>query len=157
MEKIRRPICGRKSKSWGVQIAGGLVLDSDDYEDKINHIAISHERTRRWNDALTEEEQSIFTIGIGEIDAGRANCATRRDLRRFGRGANVSRTQNDRGKWRKWRDFQNRRREFNESKENDFDHIHVFTKILQGVRMDVNKVNLLGKIGKSAQTKPILR
>ena len=38
----------------------GLVLDTNDYEDKINHIEISLERSRQRNEALTEEEQSIL-------------------------------------------------------------------------------------------------
>ena len=45
----------------------GLVLDSNDYEDKINHIEIPHERTRQRNGALTEECQAISRSVLGEL------------------------------------------------------------------------------------------
>ena len=37
----------------------GVILDSDNYEDKINHIEISHETTRQRNDALADAAQTI--------------------------------------------------------------------------------------------------
>ena len=43
------------------------------------------------------------------------------------------------------------------SKENDFEHMPGFTKILHGEQMDVNKVNLFGGIRKLIRPKPILR
>ena len=45
----------------------GLVLDPNDYEDGINHIAIPHERTRHRNGALTEADQSIFRSVLGKL------------------------------------------------------------------------------------------
>ena len=65
----------------------GFVPDSNNYEDKINQIEIPHERAKARNEALTEAKQSTFAIGIMKIDAGCANCATGRDLRRIGRRA----------------------------------------------------------------------
>ena len=38
----------------------GIVLDSNGYEDKINHIAISHERMMAIGEILTENEQTIL-------------------------------------------------------------------------------------------------
>ena len=37
----------------------GVILDSDNYEDEINHIEICHERTRQLDEALAEEEKAI--------------------------------------------------------------------------------------------------
>ena len=37
-----------------------VVLDSDNYEGAIKHIEIPHGRTRQRNEALTEEEQTIY-------------------------------------------------------------------------------------------------
>ena len=44
----------------------GIILDSDNYEDKINHIEISHERTRQPGEALTGGRTGHFPIGIGK-------------------------------------------------------------------------------------------
>ena len=44
-----------------------LVLDSNDYEDKINHIEFPHGRTRHRNGALTGEGQSISRSALGKL------------------------------------------------------------------------------------------
>ena len=46
---------------------GCAIPDSDNYEDEINHIEIPHGRTRRGNDALTGEEQTITRSGLGKL------------------------------------------------------------------------------------------
>ena len=38
---------------------GGIILDSANYEGEINHIGISHERTRHPDEALTEADHAI--------------------------------------------------------------------------------------------------
>ena len=43
----------------------GLILDSNNYGDKIDQIEIPHEMTWRRNDALTEEEQAILRADYG--------------------------------------------------------------------------------------------
>ena len=45
----------------------GVVLDSDNYEGGINQIGITHERTKRRNVALTEEEQDISWSELGKL------------------------------------------------------------------------------------------
>merc|ERR1712114_101576 len=46
---------------------GGIILDSDNYEGKINHIEISHARSKQKDDFLTEEEQSIMRSELGKL------------------------------------------------------------------------------------------
>ena len=62
-----------------------IILDPNNYEEKINKIEIPHERAMRWNGALTGEGANYFAIGTSEIDADCADCATGRDLRRIDR------------------------------------------------------------------------
>ena len=45
----------------------GLVLDSDDYEGKINHIETPHGRTRNRNGALSEADQSILRSALRKL------------------------------------------------------------------------------------------
>ena len=49
----------------------GVIPDSDNYEGKINHIEIPHERTRHPDEALTEEEHAIsrseFLLRVARI------------------------------------------------------------------------------------------
>ena len=45
----------------------GIILDSNNYEDKINHIEISHARSKQKDDFLTEEEQSIMRSELGKL------------------------------------------------------------------------------------------
>ena len=65
----RKPIdlLGAKIKKVGDSDFEGLVLDYNDYEGKINHIEIPHDRKRRGNGALTEADQSILRSGSGEL------------------------------------------------------------------------------------------
>ena len=70
---------------------GGITLASGNYAGGINHIGIPHERTdagaaRTVNGRRTND----FAVGIRKVDAACANCTHGRDLRRFGRRANVS-------------------------------------------------------------------
>ena len=44
-----------------------IIPDPGNYEDEINHIAISHERTRRRNEAITDAEQSILRSEFGKL------------------------------------------------------------------------------------------
>ena len=44
-----------------------IILEPDNYEDKINHIEIPHERERQRNGALTEEEQTILRSELCEL------------------------------------------------------------------------------------------
>ena len=44
----------------------GIISYSDNYEGEINHIEIPHERTKKRNESLTEE-QSILRSGLGEL------------------------------------------------------------------------------------------
>ena len=44
-----------------------VILDSDNYEGEINHIEISHARTRQRNEALTEEDQTISRSELGKL------------------------------------------------------------------------------------------
>ena len=41
----------------------GIILDPGNYEDEINQIEIPHERARKRNGALTEDEQTILRSG----------------------------------------------------------------------------------------------
>ena len=41
------------------------LLDSDKYEDKINHIEISHARTLKPEEPLAEAEYAILRAGLG--------------------------------------------------------------------------------------------
>ena len=43
------------------------LLDSDKYEDKINHIGISHARTRAPREPLAEAEQAILRSELGKL------------------------------------------------------------------------------------------
>ena len=45
----------------------GVVLDSNNYEDKVNHIEISHARSKQKDDFLTEAEQSIMRSELGKL------------------------------------------------------------------------------------------
>ena len=44
-----------------------LILDTDNYEDKINHIGISHERSKKRAESLTDGEQSILRSELCEL------------------------------------------------------------------------------------------
>ena len=43
----------------------GVVLDSNGYEDKINHIGIPHERMTKPGGILTESEQTALRSELG--------------------------------------------------------------------------------------------
>ena len=46
----------------------GIISDYNNYEGRINQIEIPHERARRRNDALTEEEeQTILRSKLGKL------------------------------------------------------------------------------------------
>ena len=45
----------------------GVTLDSNNYEGEINHIGISHKRTRTPNEPLTEDEQTISRSELGKL------------------------------------------------------------------------------------------
>ena len=45
----------------------GVILDSNNYEDKINHIEISQARSKQKDDFLTYEEQSAMRSEIGKL------------------------------------------------------------------------------------------
>ena len=44
----------------------GIILDSNNYGGKINHIEIPHERTRRGNGALAGEGRTILRSELGK-------------------------------------------------------------------------------------------
>ena len=44
-----------------------VILDSDNYEDKINQVGIPNERGRQRNVALTEEEPAILRSELGKL------------------------------------------------------------------------------------------
>ena len=46
---------------------GGIALDSNNYEGGIDHIEISHERTRTPNEPSAEEEQTILRSELGKL------------------------------------------------------------------------------------------
>ena len=46
---------------------GGIALGSGNYEDKINHIGIPHERTRVPKEPLAEEDQTISRSELGKL------------------------------------------------------------------------------------------
>ena len=73
----------------GARDSAGVILDPNNYEGGINHIEIPHERTWQRKGALKEVEKSNLAIGIGKIDVDCANWETGRDLRCFGRRANL--------------------------------------------------------------------
>ena len=45
----------------------GLILDSDNYEDKIDQIEIAHERENQRNGSLTEASQSILRSELWKL------------------------------------------------------------------------------------------
>ena len=65
-EENRTTYLGAKIKNVGDSTFDGLVLDSDDYEDKINHTEMPHGRTRHRNGALTGEEKAISRSKLGK-------------------------------------------------------------------------------------------
>ena len=133
----------------------GLVLDSDDYGDKINHIEIPHERTRQRNGALTEEEQEILRSELGKL----------KWVARIARPDSIYDDSADAQTFPECKITEEY--EANEeiakieedelTKANHFELMPGFTKFLQGKQMEVNKVNLLKKIRNLDRPKPILR
>ena len=133
----------------------GAILDSGNYEGKINHIGIAHERTRHPDAALAEEEHVILRSELGELmriariarpcaiyDASAAaqtsTCGEMFDVSEgevLGNGEMQIRRENGRTILSTYR---------------------FFFIILQGKQKNVNKANLL-KIRKSAHRKRILR
>ena len=45
----------------------GIALDSNNYEGGINHIEISHRRTRAPNEPSTEDEHTISRSALGNL------------------------------------------------------------------------------------------
>ena len=45
----------------------GVILDSNNYEDKINHIEISQARSKQKGDFLTNEEQSAMRTELWKL------------------------------------------------------------------------------------------
>ena len=45
----------------------GIILDSNNYEDEIDHIGIPHERARGRNEAITEEDHAISRSELGKL------------------------------------------------------------------------------------------
>ena len=45
----------------------GVILDSNNYEGKINHIEISQDRSKQKDDFLTDEEQSAMRSELGKL------------------------------------------------------------------------------------------
>ena len=67
MGEIKSDLCGMQiGKEFGSN-SDGVIRDSDNYDGGINHIEISHERTRRRNDALTEEQQTIARSELAKL------------------------------------------------------------------------------------------
>ena len=46
---------------------GGIIPDSDNYEDEINHIGISRERARQPNEPLTEDEHAALRSELWKL------------------------------------------------------------------------------------------
>ena len=46
---------------------GGVALDSNNYEGEIEHIEISHERTRKPNEPSAEDERAISRSELGNL------------------------------------------------------------------------------------------
>ena len=51
----------------GARDSAGVILDPNNYEGGINHIEIPHERKRHRNEAITEEDHSIFRSELGKL------------------------------------------------------------------------------------------
>ena len=83
---------------------GGIIPDSGNYEGEINHIEISHERTRQPNEPLTEDEKADLRSELGnrcgfpELHA-RARFTTHRPPRKRFLTGNFSMFQIDVGKF----------------------------------------------------------
>ena len=50
----------KSQKKTNNEETGGISRDSNNYEGEINHIDISHERTRKPNEPLTEDDHAIL-------------------------------------------------------------------------------------------------
>ena len=58
---------GVKIEKVGTPEFKGVILDPNNYEDKINHVEISHARSKEKDDCLTEEEQSVMRSELGKL------------------------------------------------------------------------------------------
>ena len=130
----------------------GIILDSNNYEDKINQIEIPHTRSKEKDDFLTDEEQSVVRSELGELmwlsriarpGAIYDASAAAQNFANFKQeNCNEEIT-----------DGENEEENANEDvpKSSDFEHIHGFRNILAGKSKDANKANLL-KTQKKAVT-----
>ena len=66
MRKSNRPIWGGNRKTNNEE-PDGIIPDSVNYGEEINHIEISHERTRTPNEPLAEDEQTISRSELGKL------------------------------------------------------------------------------------------
>ena len=107
----------------------GVILDSDNFEGEINHIGVSHERTRQPDGSITEEGHSISHSESGEL-MWVARIALPGAIYDASAAAQTFREGGRSMFWKRKKTFRKMgKRRFLDRKENDFEHIPGFQNL----------------------------